>query len=152
MDNEFLDRAQLDQQEQKKAEKEKKSEAKKAKKTKTTSSKKKKSKGPSAFVQILNGDFLTKEFFVGNLSFIFFLILLLILVVGKGYYGKQLSTNVNKKQKELDELTGEYFEAKARLEEDTQRSKLIDQLENTGLKETTNPTKVIRIKKEEDSE
>lgn len=152
MDNEFLDRAQLDQEEQKKAEKKKKTEEKKAKKTKTTSSKKKKSKGPSAFVQILNGDFLTKEFFVGNLTFIFFLILLLILVVGKGYYGKQLSTNVNKKQKELDEITGEYFEAKARLEEDTQRSKLIDRLENTGLKETTNPTKVIRIKKEEDSE
>lgn len=152
MDNEFLDRAQLDQAEQKKAEKKKKTEEKKAKKTKTTSSKKKKSKGPSAFVQILNGDFLTKEFFVGNLTFIFFLILLLILVVGKGYYGKQLSTNVNKKQKELDEITGEYFEAKARLEEDTQRSKLIDRLENTGLKETTNPTKVIRIKKEEDSE
>lgn len=152
MDNEFLDRAQLDQQEQKKAEKKKKIEAKKAKKTKTTSSKKKKSKGPSAFVQILNGDFLTKEFFVGNLSFIFFLILLLILVVGKGYYGKQLSTNVNKKQKELDEITGEYFEAKARLEENTQRSKLIDRLDNTGLKETTNPTKVIRIKKQEESE
>ena len=155
MDNEFLDRAQLDQQEQQKAEKEKKAEAKKAnktKKSKANSTKKKKSKGPSAFVQILNGDFLNKEFFLGNLTFIFFLILLLILVVGKGYYGKQLSTNVDKKQKELDEITGEYFEAKARLEEETQRSKLIEQLENTGLKETTNPTKVIRIKKEEDSE
>lgn len=106
-------------------------------------------KKPNAFVQILNGDFLNKEFIVNNLPFIFFLMLLLILSVGKGYYGKQLSTSVNEAQSELDELTGGYFDTKARLEENTQRAKLIERLENTGLKETTNPTKVIRIRKEE---
>lgn len=107
-------------------------------------------KKPNAFVQILNGDFLNREFIVNNLPFIFFLMLLLILSVGKGYYGKQLSTSVIEAQAELDELTGDYFDTKARLEENTQRAKLIERLENTGLKETTNPTKVIRIRKEED--
>jgi hypothetical protein len=146
MDNEFVDRAQLDaEREAKAAAKKKEEKKKKVRKTRS----KKKSKGPSAFVQILNGDFLKKEFVLGNLPFIFFLILLLILVVGKGYYGKQLSSNVDKKQKELDEVTGEYFEAKARLEENTQRSILIEKLENTGLKETVNPTKVIRIEKDD---
>lgn len=148
MENEFIDKAQLDEEKEAKAAKEKKSKQKKQKPNRT----KKRAKGPSAFVQILNGDFLKKEFVLGNLPFIFFLILLLLLVVGKGYYGKQLSSNVDKKQKELDEITGEYFEAKARLEENTQRSKLIEQLENTGLKETVNPTKVIRIEKEDKSE
>lgn len=145
MENEFVDRAQLDQEREAQAAAEKKKKEKKKSKKQTN----RKPKGPSAFVQILNGDFLKKEFVLGNLPFIFFLILLLILVVGKGYYGKQLSSNVDKKQKELDEITGEYFEAKARLEENTQRSRLIEQLENTGLKETVNPTKVIRIEKED---
>ena len=147
MDNEFLDRAQLDEQDRIKAEqKAAKKEKKKKEKAKVAAIKAKK---PNAFVQILNGDFLTKEFVLGNLNFIFFLMLLLILVIGKGYYGKQLDSNVAKKQLELDETTGEYFEAKARLEETTQRSILIEKLENTGLKETVNPTKVIRIEKEE---
>lgn len=101
-----------------------------------------------ALTQILNGDFLTKEFVLNNLNFIFFLIFLLLLIVGKGYYGKQLSKDVETTQKELDEVTAEYVEAKAKLEEDTRRQVLVEKLESRGLKETVNPTKVIRIKEE----
>ena len=139
MDNEFLDRAQLDEKEatQKKKEKKKKAKKKAAKERK-----------PNAFVQILNGDFFTKEFMLGNLNFIFFLILLLLLVVGKGYYGKQLSKDVVSTQEQLDEATSDYFEVKARLEEETRRVRLVEELKSTGLKETVNPTKVIRIKKD----
>ena len=140
MENDFLDKAQL----------EKKETADKAKNTKkkarTSAAKNKK---PSSFVQILNGDFLTKEFMVKNLNFIFFIMLLLLLIVGKGYYGKRLSSDVLKTQKEVDELTSDYFEAKATLEEKTRRSELVRKLEQTGLKETVNPTKVIKIKKKE---
>ena len=139
MENEFLDRAQID----KKAKTEKK---KKAKKKNT------KEKKPSAFVQILNGDFLTKEFILNNLNFLFFLMLLLLLIIGKGYYGKQLSNDVVQTRKELNEVTSDYFEAKARLEEETRRTELSKALEPIGLKETVNPTKVIRIKKTTDSE
>ena len=85
---------------------------------------------------------------LGNLNFIFFIILLLLLVVGKGYYGKQLSKDVVSTQEQLDEATSDYFEAKATLEEETRRVRLVDQLESRGLKETVNPTKVIRIKKD----
>ena len=106
----------------------------------------KRKKGPSALTQILNGDFLTREFVLNNLSFIFFIIFLLLVLVGKGYYGKELSQDINKTQKELDEVTAEYVEAKAKLEEDTRRQVLVEKLESRGLKETVNPTKVIRIK------
>lgn len=101
-----------------------------------------------AITQILNGEFLTKEFVLNNLNFIFFIIFLLLLIVAKGYYGKQLLDEVNKSQKELDEINAEYVEVKAKLEEETRRQILIDKLESRGLKETVNPTKVIRIKKE----
>lgn len=103
-----------------------------------------------ALTQILNGDFLTKEFVLNNLNFIFFIIFLLLLTVGKGYYGKQLSKDVDRTQKELDEVTAEYIEVKAKLEEDTRRQVLVEKLENRGLKETVNPTKVIRIKEKKE--
>lgn len=137
MDNEFLDRTQVDKRDAKEISK-KKERAKKVKKAKE--------KKPSSFVQILNGEFLTKEFMLGNLSFIFFVMLLLILVVSKGYYGKRLATDVTKTRLELNEVTSDHFEAKARLEEETRRVRLVKELEPLGLKETTNPTKVIRIK------
>ncbi|HNR86071.1 MAG TPA: FtsL-like putative cell division protein [Taishania sp.] len=119
----------------------------KAKKEKATSERKKPSLSVS---QILNGEFLTREFVLNNLNFIFFIILLLILIVAKGYYGKQLNDNVNKSQKELDEITAEYVEAKAKLEEVTRRQILVEQLEARGLKETVNPTKVIRIREKKE--
>lgn len=136
-ENEYIDKE--------KAEEESKKVEQKAKKVKS----KPKSSKPNAFTQILNGEFLTREFVLNNLNFIFFIILLLLLIVGKGYYGKQLSQDVDKAQKELDEMTADYVEAKARLEEETRRYRLVEELGPTGLKETVNPTKVIRLKKED---
>lgn len=149
MDNEYVDKEKLDAQEALKAAKENaaaKASAKSSKKRSQSSGQKMERK-PSAFVQILNGDFLTKEFMLGNLTFIFFVMFLLLLTVSKGYYGKKLSDDVNRTQLELNELTSDHFEAKTRLEEETQRVKLVDELAPRGLKETVNPTKVIRIKK-----
>lgn len=139
MDNEYVDRDKLDAQEALDAAKNKKQKERTRQKVE---------KKPSAFVQILNGDFLTKEFMLGNLPFIFFVMFLLLLTVSKGYYGKRLSDDVSKTQLELNELTSDHFEAKTRVEEETQRVKLVDELAPRGLKETVNPTKVIRIKKE----
>jgi hypothetical protein len=131
MENEFIDKDQLFEREKEQVRKEKKSKPKRA---------------ASTFTQILNGDILTKDFVLNNLNFIFFIILLLLLIVAKGYYGKQLTKDVNDAQKKLDETTADYVESKARLEERTRRSELVEKLNKRGLKETVNPTKVIRIK------
>jgi hypothetical protein len=104
----------------------------------------------SAFTQLLNGDFLTKEFVLNNLNYIFFIMFLLLLIVGKGYYGKQLSKDIDTTQTQLDELTADYVEAKAKLEERTRRYKLVEKLEPLGLVESQNKTKVIRIKRKTD--
>jgi hypothetical protein len=101
----------------------------------------------SALTQILNGDFLTREFVLNNLNYIFFIIFLLLLVVGKGYYGKQLSDDINKVQQEVDQNAAEYIESKAKLETVTRRYKLVEKLEKRDLKETQNATKVIRVKR-----
>ena len=121
---------------------------------KTKEQKKKKSvtdkkSRPNALVQILNGEFLTKEFVLNNLNFIFFIIFLLLLLVAKGYYGKQLSKDAEKAQIELNELNSNYVETKTKLEEETRRYKLVEKLSKRGLNETVNPTKVIRIRKKD---
>ncbi|MBM3453865.1 MAG: hypothetical protein FJX80_01815 [Bacteroidetes bacterium] len=103
-------------------------------------------KKTSAFTQILNGDFLTKEFFLNNLSFIFFIMFLLILLIAKGYYGKQVGKNIIKAQRDLDQSAAEYVDVKSKLETETRRISLVEKLTSTGLKETKNATKVIRVR------
>lgn len=105
---------------------------------------KKNTEGAQTLVQIMNGDFLKREFVINNLGFLFFIMLLLILMVSKGYYVSQLSTDIKKTEEELAQITADYIEAKARLEESTRRSELIKTLGPMGLRETVNPTKVIR--------
>jgi hypothetical protein len=125
-------------------------EAKKQKKSLRFKMPRPKIKASQSMVQIINGDFLTKEFMLNNLAYIFFIMLLLIVLVSKGYYVNQLATDINKTEETLGQVTADYVEAKARLEEETKRTNLIQKLESTGLKETVNPTKVIRKRKTEE--
>ncbi len=107
----------------------------------------KKSKEPNALTQILNGEFLTKAFVLNNLTYIFFILLLLIIFVAKGYYVKQLSDDIRTNQTELDQNTADYIELKTKFEEETRRYKLVEKLKERELKESQNATKVIRVSK-----
>ena len=104
-------------------------------------------KDANALTQILNGEFLTKSFVLNNLPYIFFILLLLIVFVAKGYYVKQLSDEIKINETELNQNAAEYIEAKTKLEEETKRYKLVEKLQERKLKESLNATKVIRIKK-----
>jgi hypothetical protein len=139
-DNLYIDKEELD--------KIKKKEDSKKKKPKSSNSETK----SNSLAQIMNGEFLNKEFVLNNLSFIFFIMFLLLLIVGKGYYGKQISKDVDKTQKKVDELMADYVEAKAKLEEETRRYQLVDKLGAVGLSESENNTKVIRIKSNSNKE
>lgn len=144
MDNEYVDKDALDALNKAARKKEKKEIAKKANKT---SAPQRKQRKPNAFIQILNGDFLNKEFMLENFNFIFFILFLLMLIVSKGYYGKQLISEVNDNEKTLEDISSDYIEKKARLQEETKRASLNSSLEGSGLRQTQNPTKVIRIGK-----
>jgi len=106
-------------------------------------------KRQNILIQVLNGEILTRDFVLNNLTFIFFILLLLMLMVAKGYYGKQLQKDITDLQSEVDAETAEYIENKARLEESTSRYRLVQALEKRGLKETVNPVKVIRLKQKD---
>ena len=115
-------------------------------KSQATPPKNRKGSKANAFAQILNGEFLTKSFVLDNLNYIFFIMFLLILLISKGYYGKQLNKDTEAAQRNLDQHSAEFIEAKARLELVTRRYKMAERLEKRALKETQNATKVIRIK------
>ena len=149
MENELRDKEDLAALNEAAAKGEKKSRAKKAAAEYTAAGKKKATRvsRPNLLVQVLNGEILTRDFVVNNLTFIFFILFLLLLMVSKGYYGKQLQKDINTRQTEVNERTAEYIENKAKLEELTTRYRLKRVLEKRGLKESVNPVKVIRIKK-----
>jgi cell division protein FtsL len=107
-------------------------------------------KQSQSLVQIMNGDFLTKGFVLNNLTYIFFVIFLMILMVSKGYYVHQLANDITKEEKAVGDITADYVETKAKLEELTRRTQMIEKLKPLGLKETINPTKVIRLKKDKE--
>ena len=107
-------------------------------------------KSGNMVIQILNGNFLLKDFVIDNLSFVFFVFLLLILLISKGYYCKDVTKKIVETQLELDAKTTEYYDKKARLEFVTRREVLVKKLNPLGIYETTKPPKVVRIKKEEE--
>ncbi len=115
---------------------------------KKKSVKKKEGKNSNVFLQILNGEFLMQDFVINNLGFVFFLFAMFIIVISKGYYGKNLVKEIETTQIELDAKTAEFVETRAKLEQATKREILIKKLEAKGLYETTKPAKVIRIKQE----
>ena len=71
-------------------------------------------------------------------------------MVSNGYYVNQLSQDISNTEEELGEITADYVETKAKLEEETRRTQLIEKLNPLGLKETINPTKVIRRKEDKE--
>lgn len=107
-------------------------------------------KSGNMLIQILNGNFLLKDFVVNNLSFVFFVFFLLILLISKGYYCKDVSKKIVETQLEVDAKTTEFYDKKARLEYVTRREVLVKKLNPIGIFETTKPPKVIRIKKIEE--
>ena len=108
-----------------------------------------KGRDSNALTQILNGEFLTKSFVLNNLSYIFFILLLLIAFVAKGYYVKQLNAEIRSNQSELNQNAADYIDFKTQMESETRRYKLVERLKDRELKESLNATKVIRINKNE---
>jgi len=105
---------------------------------------KSKTKKQSAVMLILNGDFLTKDFFLNNFTYILFLFFLLFILVAKGYYGKSLLKSVRETRTELDQNTADYIETKTTFEERTRRYKMVECLKAKNLLESENAIKVIK--------
>jgi len=112
-----------------------------------TSKKTKKKKSKKSLVKILNGEFLSHDELITNLPFISFVGFLLVVLIGWGYYTESVGKKEAKLEKDLGELNSEYFTLGSEYNRLSRQTQVADRLKETGLKESVNPPKKIKIKK-----
>lgn len=99
------------------------------------------------FVQLMNGEFLTRDYFLNNLPFTFFIGFLFIVVIAWGYYGETIAKKEIQLEKELGELNAEYFTLTAEYNAQRGRRQIAEKLAPLGIKESVSSPKKIRVKK-----
>ncbi len=133
--NEFIDNETVRQRDEEVA-KEKKKVAKK-----------KDAQSKRVFVQVMNGEFLSRDNFVKNLPFTFFIGFLLVVLIGWGYYAETVTRKEIKLEKELGELNSEYFTLGNEFNTKRGRRPIAAKLEGTGVSESLVSPRKIRVKK-----
>ncbi len=121
-------------------------------KTKTT-----KTKGPlkggnivtRTVGSVMSGSFLTRDGFLKNLPFVFFLTLLALCYISNGYYAEEQIRRLNKLQYKLKELRSEYIVSKSDLAFASKQSEVARNAAKSGIKESLEPPKKIRIEVKE---
>ena len=122
-------------------------EAKKEKQEKKKAVKRKSAGNARIFVQVMNGEFLSRDNFVKNLPFTFFLGFLLVVVIGWGYYAETITKKEVTLEKELGELNSEYFTLGSEYNTKRGRRPVAVKLAGTGVEESLISPKKIRVKK-----
>ena len=92
---------------------------------------------------VLNGNFLTAEFIVNNLSYIIFVSFLALCYIAYGYFAEQNVKTLYKANLELKDLKAESLNYHAELEKLKQQSQVAHDISDLGLHETTDPPRVI---------
>lgn len=99
-------------------------------------------------VGVLNGSFLTRENFVRNMPFLFFVVGLMVAYIGYGYYAERTVRDLHKVGMELKEVRSDYISKRAELEHREQQSKVADDIKGLGLKESKVPPFKIEVEPE----
>lgn len=121
---------------------------KKKRKRKGSAKKDKANKGRGrVLAQIMNGEFLSRENFIRNLPFTFYVGLLMVLIIGWGYYAETVAKNEMVLTSELDELESEYSTLNSKLNERKGREYVEEKLAGTGVEESIKSPKKIRVRK-----
>lgn len=104
----------------------------------------------NAAKKVLGGEMLsmgTFKFF----PFLVFVAFLAFIYIANNYYAEAKIRKINSLRKELKEINFEYITTKSKLEDLGKQSKLSKKLEKTGLTESTEPVKTIRINNDKGS-
>ena len=121
-----------------------------AKASKNKAVKTKSKKIGNAFLNIVNGDFLTQKTITEQLPFALFLAVIAMVYIANGYYAEHTVRKINNATKELKELHSEYITTKSSLMQiSTQSSVAGLALKHVeGLQESKEAPKKIVVKKE----
>ncbi len=104
---------------------------------------------PTAFVSLLNGSFLTRENVLGNMPFILYCAVLMIVYISYGYTTERIVRDLDHTGSELKELRSEYITVRAQLEKQEQQSQVAVGIGELGLRESRVPPLKITVDKKE---
>ena len=119
----------------------------KEKTTEKVKAKAKSKKSRRSFSKLINGDFLSKDEIINNIPFISFLGLLLVVLIGWGYYTETVGREEAKLERDLGELNSEYFSLGVEYNRMSRLTQVSERLKETELKVSEKPPKKIKVKK-----
>lgn len=96
--------------------------------------------------KFLGGEKLTEGTF-RLFPFVLFISFLAFIYIANNYYAERKIRNINKIQKELKEIKYEHISTKSKLMQISKQSQIAKKMESTGIKESTEPVKIIKVKK-----
>jgi len=100
---------------------------------------KKANKSRRAVQDFLGGDYLSREWVTGNLSYILYVALLAMIYIGNTYYTEKKFKSIERTKNELKELRYQYITTKSILMFQGRQSEIAKRALVHGLKETTMP-------------
>lgn len=98
-----------------------------------------------AIVGMLNGSFLTRDSVVKQVPFFLFLIGIMIMYIGYGYYAEKTVRKVYKLGNEVKECKSRYTSTFSKLETKKQQSNVAETVRDLGLQESRVPPFKIEV-------
>lgn len=77
--------------------------------------------------------------------FVLFISFLAFIYIANNYYAERKVRKINAIQKELKEIKYEHISTKSKLMQLSKQSQIAKKIEQTGIKESTEPVKIIRF-------
>ncbi|MFK8044066.1 MAG: FtsL-like putative cell division protein [Crocinitomicaceae bacterium] len=96
---------------------------------------------------MITGEFLSRAEIINNIPFISFLGLLLVVLIGWGYYTETVGKKEVRLEQELGELNSEFFSLGVEYNKLSRETQVSERLQDSELKESTIPPKKIKVKK-----
>lgn len=78
-------------------------------------------------------------------SFVFFLACLALVYIANSYYAERTSRKIDALNREMKELHYAYISSKSVLMQESKQSEIARKLKKSGLKESTQPVKRLRV-------
>jgi hypothetical protein len=101
---------------------------------------------------LLSGRWMSRDYIFKNLSFILYLVMLLLMYIAYGYEAERTVRKLYKVDAELKELKSEYTTTFSKLEVVKQQSTVAENIKELGLKESLVPPKKIALTEKEKKE
>lgn len=104
---------------------------------------------PARFlISLLNGEAMQKEGFIKNISYMVYLVMLLIMYLSYGYYAETSLRDLMNADAKLKEVKAEYVTSKSILEQKKLQSKIAETVMPMGLQESLESPYKIKTESE----